>query len=72
MKMYKSLPRWGKGELPPALGGGGPLAVVGVSSYVSPEIEILNLNNRDIITKSPTETTLMENSDGIWDLNHNA
>ena len=72
MKMYNSLPQWGMGELPPALGGGGPLAVVGVSTYVSPEIEIINLNNSDIITKSPTETTLMENSDGIWDLNHNA
>ena len=75
MKMYKSLPRWGKGELPPALGGGGPLAVVGVSTYVSPEIEILNLNNRDIITDSqnqgPDETTQIPSTNGIWDLNNN-
>ena len=40
--------------------------------YISPEIEILNLNNSDIITNSPTETTQVENSDGIWDLNNNA
>ena len=40
--------------------------------YISPEIEILNLNNSDIITNSPTEMTQVENSNGIWDLNHNA
>ena len=41
-------------------------------SYISPEIEIISLNNADIITKSPTETTQVENTDGMWDLNHTA
>ena len=60
--MYKSLPQWGKGDR----------VAVDEASYISPEIEILNLNNSDIITNSPTETTQVENSDGIWDLNNNA
>ena len=37
--------------------------------YINPEIEILNLTNSDIITTSGTETTKVENGDGIWDLN---
>ena len=40
--------------------------------YINPEIEILNLKNSDIITNSGNETTKVESSDGIWDLNHNA
>ena len=43
-----------------------------MKKYISPEIEVLNLNDADIITNSPTETTQVENSDGIWDLNNNA
>ena len=66
MKMYKSLPRWGKGDR----------VAVDEAFYVSPEIEILNLNNRDIITDSqnqgPDETTKIDNPGGIWDLNNNA
>ena len=64
--MYKSLPRWGKGDR----------VAVDEASYISPEIEILNLNNRDIITDSqnqgPDETTKIDNPEGIWDMNHNA
>ena len=45
-------------------------------SYASPEIEVINLNNRDIITDSqnqgPDETTKIDNPGGIWDLNNNA
>ena len=66
MKKYISLPRWGKGDR----------VAVDEASYISPEIEILNLNNRDIITTSPgegpDETTQIPNPDGIWDMNHNA
>ena len=40
--------------------------------YNSPEFEVINLLNSDIITNSGTETTQVENSDGIWDLNQNA
>ena len=37
--------------------------------YNSPEFEVLNLAATDIITNSGTETTQVENNDGIWDLN---
>ena len=37
--------------------------------YNSPEFEVINLLNSDIITDSGNETTKVENSDGIWDLN---
>ena len=37
--------------------------------YINPEIEVLNLANTDIITNSGTETTAVENTDGVWDLN---
>jgi len=37
--------------------------------YNSPEIEVINLLNSDIITNSGTETTQVENTDGVWDLN---
>ena len=40
--------------------------------YINPEIEKLNLTNSEIITNSGTETTQVENGDGIWDLNQNA
>ena len=45
---------------------------VKMKNYANPEIEILNLVNSDIITGSGTETTAVENTDGIWDLNQNA
>ena len=41
----------------------------GKARYINPEIEILNLTNSDIIANSGTETTQVENGDGIWDLN---
>ena len=37
--------------------------------YNSPEFEVLNLLNSDIITNSGTETTQVESNDGVWDLN---
>ena len=37
--------------------------------YNSPEFEVVDLLNSDIITNSGTETTQVENGDGIWDLN---
>ena len=40
--------------------------------YNSPEFEVVDLLNSDIITNSGTETTQVENGDGIWDLNQNA
>ena len=40
-----------------------------MKNYVNPTLEILNLTNSDIITNSGTETTQVENGDGIWDLN---
>jgi len=40
--------------------------------YINPDIEVINLINADIITTSGTETTAVENTDGIWDLNQNA
>ena len=43
-----------------------------MKNYVNPTLEILNLTNSDIITNSGTETTQIENGDGIWDLNQNA
>ena len=43
-----------------------------MKNYVNPTLEILNLTNSDIITNSGTETTQVENGDGIWDLNQNA
>ena len=43
-----------------------------MKNYVNPTLEILNLANSDIITNSGTETTQVENGDGIWDLNQNA
>ena len=43
-----------------------------MKNYVNPTLEVINLLNSDIITNSGTETTQVENSDGIWDLNQNA
>ena len=37
--------------------------------YVNPDFEVINLTNADIITTSGTETTAVENTDGVWDLN---
>ena len=43
-----------------------------MKNYNSPEFEVISLLNSDIITNSGTETTQVENGDGIWDLNQNA
>ena len=43
-----------------------------MKKYINPEFEVINLLNSDIITNSGTETTQIENGDGIWDLNQNA
>ena len=37
--------------------------------YNSPEFEVINLASADIITASGTETTAVENTDGVWNLN---
>ena len=37
--------------------------------YINPNLEVINLVNSDIITTSGTETTAVENSNGVWDLN---
>ena len=42
-----------------------------MKSYKKPDIEVINLTNADIITTSGTETTAVENTDGVWDLNQN-
>ena len=40
-----------------------------MEKYVSPEIEIVEIKYLDIITASPgTETSIEDESDGIWDL----
>lgn len=37
--------------------------------YINPELELVELEVRDIITTSPgTETTPKDDNDGIWDL----
>ena len=41
-----------------------------MKKYNTPEIEIVEVKDADIITTSPgTETTPKDESDGIWDLN---
>ena len=40
-----------------------------MKNYITPELEMLNLTNSDIITNSGTETTQVESNDGVWDLN---
>ncbi len=40
-----------------------------MKKYISPELEVVEVNAKDIITTSPgTETPWYEESDGIWDL----
>ena len=40
-----------------------------MKKYISPEIDILEIETSDIITTSPgTETTPKDDNDGIWDL----
>ena len=40
-----------------------------MKKYIDPEIEIVRVNAKDIITTSPgTETTPKDDNDGIWDL----
>ena len=42
-----------------------------MKKYLNPEIEIIELSSNDIITTSPgTETPSVEETDGIWDLDH--
>ena len=43
-----------------------------MKNYINPNLEVINLVNADIITTSGTETTAVENTDGVWDLNQNA
>ena len=41
-----------------------------MKKYLDPEIEVVEINAKDIITTSPgTETPKLEENDGIWDLN---
>ena len=41
-----------------------------MKKYLSPEIDVVKLNENDVITTSPgTETTPKDENDGIWDLN---
>ena len=40
-----------------------------MKKYITPELEVIELEAADIITTSPgTETTPKDESDGIWDL----
>ena len=40
----------------------------GVKDYITPELEVIELEREDIITTSlGTETTPKEDNDGIWD-----
>lgn len=40
-----------------------------MKKYVNPELEIIEIVSKDIITTSPgTETTPKDDNDGIWDL----
>ena len=40
-----------------------------MKKYITPELEIVELAVKDIITTSPgTETTPKDDNDGIWDL----
>ena len=39
-----------------------------MEKYIRPEVEMIELDAKDIITTSPgTETTPKEDNDGIWD-----
>ena len=40
-----------------------------MKNYNTPEFEMIDLANADIITNSGTETTAVENTEGVWDLN---
>ena len=41
-----------------------------MKNYINPEIEIIEVNAKDIITSSPgTETPPYEENDGIWEMN---
>ena len=40
-----------------------------MKNYINPDFEVITLVNADIITTSGTETTAVENTDGVWDLN---
>ena len=40
-----------------------------MKKYINPELEIVELAVKDVITTSPgTETTPKDDNDGIWDL----
>lgn len=39
-----------------------------MKKYINPELEIIKLEAKDVITTSPgTETTPKDDNDGIWD-----
>ncbi len=41
-----------------------------MKEYLTPEIEVVEVNAGDVITASPgTETPRYEEGDGVWDLN---
>ena len=43
-----------------------------MKNYTSPEFIIQTLDNNDVITTSPyVETSMRDETDGIWDLDHN-
>ena len=43
-----------------------------MEKYVSPEIELVDMGKSDLITTSPgTESSIIENEFGIWDLELN-
>lgn len=40
-----------------------------MKTYINPEIEVIETSNNDVITTSlGTETSTMDEYDGIWDL----
>ena len=41
-----------------------------MKKYEQPILEALEIN-QDVLTTSGTETTAVENTDGVWDLNQN-
>ena len=41
-----------------------------MKKYMNPEIEVVEINANDVITTSPgTETSVQDETDGVWDLN---
>ena len=43
-----------------------------MKNYINPEIEIIEIDARDVITTSPgTESPIIGGGEGIWDFNQN-